>query len=211
MSDIFSFSLSNMSSYEDIPSLGEEGEEEEQDAEALAASWALEDADIQKGKVLRTLNRTRRTHSAANLKLSQLADEAEMMKESIQAQENHIIQLDAELGEGRQRVLTKRREINGLKIQLQNQRDEYNATHRLLQLELSGMQRLPRWWILVMIMHVALAYSFIRGTRLVSGIAHFVMFMTHFRSIYVKTGSVPSIISLGLFCLEVVWIARTLN
>ena len=200
-----------MSSPTERDAFVEDDQEEEEDPDALAAEWALQDVESEKGRALRELNRAQQDRAAANEELSRLADDTAQMNESLEAQENLIVQLDAALGRGRQLVLSKRRKIQELKEQIRLQDQEYAMANRLLQAEMRGLRRLSLWWMLLVLTHLVLAYVFVQRSRLFAAILQFVMFMTHYRSLYIRTGSTPTLISLALFGLEIFWVARTFN
>jgi len=183
-------------------------EDDDEGAEELSAEWALEDSIIAKGKPLRELNRVIGERTDASQQVERAVVDVEMMQEAQTAHENLILQLDAAIGRGRQIIISKRGQIEQMKGQIRLQREEYTMTHRLLNLELKNIQNVPRWWFILVMVHLVAAFVQINGGSggsWIVGLVHFALFLAHYRRLYVKAGSATTMMSLAFIVADWFW------
>lgn len=198
-------------SHEEEEEEKKESDDDDINVDELVSEWKIRDKEIESTKKARELNTKLVNKAKVKNLLKKLNAQTTSMEESIEAQENLIFQLDAAIGRGKQEVIYRRQRIEELKEQIRLQNQEYNATHRLFQLEMNGLKRLPVWWLLMMLTHLILVYMFIKNARLLTSAVHFIMFLAHYKAVYVKTSGVYTLISLIIFAVEIFFVARTFN
>jgi len=168
------------------------------DYEQLAAEWTLEDVEVDAGRALRALNRT-------NQKRHETLEDLEAKQAVVTANTALIKQLDQAIERGDTIVDQKRARIEGLKKEIKLYEDEYTNTHRLLKFETASAQRMPKWWFLVMVLHMVLSFYAYSKMSWIFWITNLFLFLSHWRRLYIKTNGVPGLLSLIILPASLFW------